>query len=256
MLSAAASQIMAIAVLVVIGAGLVGWAAAAARKTRFTPGQLPLRALNVVYTRVVWRTTVRGAIDLPPGQGGVIICNHRGSLDPAFIGLVVDRMVPWMVAKEYWANPMLGWFFRTCQCIPVGRGGVDTAATKMAIRHATSGELVGMFPEGRINETDQLLLPSRPGFALVALKARVPVIPCYIQGAPYDGTVWGSLFMPAKVRLLIGNPIDLSPYYGREQDHEVLEMLAKRLLHEIAILAGHPEFEPQLAGRSWRNSGF
>ena len=33
-------------------------------------------------------------------------------------------------------------------------GGIDTAATKTAIRLAQAGELVGMFPEGRINDTD------------------------------------------------------------------------------------------------------
>jgi 1-acyl-sn-glycerol-3-phosphate acyltransferase len=256
MLSAATSQTMAIAALAAIGAGLVGWAVWAARQTQFTFGQLPLMALNAFYSRVMWRATLRGAIELPPGQGGVIICNHRCPLDPAFVGLAVDHMVHWMVAKEYWANPVLRWFFHTCQCIPVGRGGVDTAATKIAIRYATSGQLVGMFPEGRINETDQLLLAARPGFVWVALKTHVPVIPCYIEGAPYDGTVWGCLFMPAKVRLVIGKPIDLSPYYGREREHEVLEMLTKRLLQEIATLAGDPEFEPRLAGRRWGNGGF
>jgi 1-acyl-sn-glycerol-3-phosphate acyltransferase len=240
---------LAVIVLAAIGAALATCAVRAARKTRFTLGQLPLMALNVIYTRVVWRVRVSGAIDLPPGLGAVIICNHRSSLDPAFIGLMVNRIVHWMVAKEYWPIPVLGWFFRTCQCIPVSRGGVDTAATKIAIRYAEQGALVGMLPEGRINETEQLLLPARPGFVLVALKARVPIIPCYIHGAPYDGTVCGCLWMLAKVRLVIGKPIDLSPYYGRDRDREVLNMLAKRALHEIAVLAGQAEFEPRLAER-------
>jgi 1-acyl-sn-glycerol-3-phosphate acyltransferase len=249
---AATSQILAVAVLAAIGAGLAAAALRAARKTRFTLGQLPLMALNVIYTRVVWRTTVSGAFDLPPGQGAVIICNHRCSLDPAFIGLMVNRIVHWMVAQEYWAIPVLGWFFRTCQCIPVSRGGIDTAATKIAIRYAAQGELVGMLPEGRINETRQLLLPARPGFVLVALKARVPVVPCYIDGAPYDGTVWGCLFTPAKVRLVIGKPIDLSAYYDCDRNREVLNMLTERVLHEIAVLAGDPEFQPHLAPRLYK----
>ena len=53
----------------------------------------------------------------------------------------------------------------------------------MAIRYAQEGGLVGLFPEGRVNTTDELLLPGRPGAALIALRARVPVIPCYVQGA-------------------------------------------------------------------------
>ena len=87
---------------------------------------------------------------------------------------------------------------------------------------------------------------------MIALRARVPVIPCYVTGAPYDGTILGCLVMPAKVRLVVGRPIDLSPYYGRESDREVLEELTKRFLQEIAALAGQPDFQPQLAGRFYK----
>jgi 1-acyl-sn-glycerol-3-phosphate acyltransferase len=113
--------------------------------------------------------------------------------------------------------------------------------------------LVGMFPEGRINDTkDTLLLPGRPGAALVALKARVPIIPVFIEGSPYDGSALGPLFMRAHVRVKIGEPMDLSPYFGREKEEGVTQEITKRLLLEIARLAGHPEFEPQLAGRRWK----
>ena len=54
----------------------------------------------------------------------------------------------------------------------------------MAIRLCQAGELVGLFPEGRINGGVNPLLPGRPGVALIALNARVPVVPCYIKGIP------------------------------------------------------------------------
>jgi 1-acyl-sn-glycerol-3-phosphate acyltransferase len=119
----------------------------------------------------------------------------------------------------------------------------------MAIRYAQEGELVGILPEGRINRTERFLLPGRPGAALIALKARVPVIPCYIQGAPYDGTTLGCVFMPAKVTVRIGEPIDVSEFYGREDEREVLEQVTRRLLCAIAALAGQPDFQPELAGK-------
>ena len=99
--------------------------------------------------------------------------------------------------------------------------------------------------------TDELLLPGRPGAALIALRARVPVIPCYVSGAPYDGTAMGSFFMAAKARVIIGKPIDISEYYDRE-GREVLQDLTLRFLVEIAALAGHPEFVPKLAGKNWK----
>ena len=157
-----------------------------------------------------------------------------------------------MVAKEYFDIPVVGWFLRITETIPASRGGVDTPATKIAIRYASEGGLVGMLPEGRINMTSQLMLSGRPGAVLVALRARVPIIPCFIHGAPYDGTYWGCLFMPANFRLVIGQPIDLSPYFDRGRDPELLKKIMRDVMKEMARLAGRPDFEPQIAGRRWK----
>ena len=149
--------------------------------------------------------------------------------------------------------PGISFVFRTLRSIPVNRGGVDTASTKMAIRLAQQGGLVGLFPEARVNTTDALLLPGRNGAALIVLKARVKVIPCLVSGAPYDGTALGSFFMAANARVKVGKPIDLSPYYGREGDKAVLQELTRRFLVEIAALAGVADYEPELAGRQWKS---
>jgi 1-acyl-sn-glycerol-3-phosphate acyltransferase len=243
------AQPLAVGTLVALASLTFALWVVAMRRTAFTPGQAVLLTLDLPLSRVLWRAQIRGRLTIPSGQGAIVICNHRCSLDPAIIGLAADRMICWMVAREYVENPLLGWFFRIVGAIPAGRNGTDTAATKAAIRTARSGQLVGIFPEGRINDTSELLLPAHSGAVMIALKAQVPVVPCYIEGSPYDGTVWGCLFMPAKARLIVGQPIDLSAYFGREGDREVLRSLTRRVLREIAALAGLPEFEPRLAGR-------
>jgi len=218
-----------------------------------TVGQTFLWLVNYLVARLIWGTQVEGKLPVQPGKGAVIVANHRSSIDPSFIQTCIRQVVYWMVAREYCEAPFLGSLLRIFQVIPVGRGGVDTAATKLAIRLAQQGGLVGMFPEGRINETPgTLLLPGRPGAALVALKARVPIIPVFISGSPYDGTALGPLRMRAHVRVKIGEPIDISEYYGREKEEGITQEITKRLLWEMACLAGHPEFEPQLAGRRWK----
>lgn len=255
MLSATATHILAIGALAGLGLGLVLWAVAVYRRFFLTPTQAALYLLNVVLSRILWRTTVSGPLPEPSDCGAVVVCNHRAGIDPCFIEVTTRRVVHWMVAKEYWAYPVLGWFFRASEAIPVSRGGIDTAATKAAIRYVQEGELVGMFPEARINQTDRVLLPGRSGAALVALKARAPVIPCFIHGSPFGGTIWSSFFMPAKVHVEIGQPIDLSQYFGREKDREVLELVTKRLLREIAALGGVRDYQPELAGRFSKENG-
>lgn len=247
MLSPYATQLLAAGVLAAIASlPLILWVNAL-RRTEFTAGQALLLALNHPVSRVLWRAQIQGRIDIGLGQGAVVVCNHRGSLDPAVIGLTVDRMIHWMVAREYVNNPFIGWFFRIVGVIPAKRNGADTAATKAAIRIARNGGLVGIFPEGRINDTNELMLPCHSGATLIALKARVPVVPCYVEGSPYDGTVWGCLFMSAKIRLVVGRPIDLSAHFEQARDRQVLAAITRQLQGEIAALAGHPEYEPRLA---------
>ena len=206
-------------VLIVAAAALIlalaAWVWYTLRRTNYTLGQSFWLALNCLFNRLLWRTQISGPIPVAPGQGAIVVCNHRSGIDPLLIQVASNRVVHWMVASEYWKFPVMGLVFRTLQAIPVGRRGVDTAATKQAIRLASDGRLVGIFPEGRINTTEDLLLPCRPGVASIALKARVPIVPVYIAGAPYNGSALGSFMMPAKVRVSIGQPLDLSQYFDR-----------------------------------------
>jgi 1-acyl-sn-glycerol-3-phosphate acyltransferase len=252
MLSPVVQSILAIVVLALLAVILVARLVGLLRAMPFTPIQSVLWGYNYLMARILWRATIEGQFDLPAGTGAVIVCNHRGPIDPSFVALATKRVVHWMVAKEFWTPSLVAWLLRTTGSIPVSRGGIDTAATKMAIRLAQQGEVLGLFPEGRINKSDELLMPGRPGAAMIALRARVPIVPCYLEGSPDPPTTFGFLFMPAKARLVIGRPIDLSPYYSRENDRKVLEEITKRMMREIARLAGQPDFEPRLAGRFYR----
>lgn len=246
-----ATSYFAFALLLLMAGAAIAYVAWSIRHSRYTVGQYFYYLYGRVMTRILYRAQVLGTIDLPPDHGAVIVCNHRSPFDPAFIQLATDRVVHWMVAREYCSHPLYSWFFTIPRAIPVRRGGIDTAATKIAIRYAKRGDMVGMFPEGRLNDTPALLLPGRPGAVLVALKAEVPIIPCYITGSPRGKTLIGSMFVPAKGKLVIGKPIDISAYYGREKDREVLEELTRLVLREIAALAGDSDFVPTLAGRRW-----
>lgn len=227
------------------------WAVIALWQSPYTPWQSFVYFLNVLLTRILWRARVPRRLPVAPGQGAVVIANHRSSVDPCFIQLAAGRVVHWMVAKEYFAVPVAGTFLRTTQAIPTRRGGQDTAATRAAIRYASQGDLVGILPEGRINTTDRLLLPARPGAAMIALAARVPIVPCYIEGSPVGGNVWSPLWTPARVRVVFGTPIQSDPDPGQKRPSGAARQLTLRCMAEIARLAGQEDFPIQLAGRRW-----
>ena len=228
------------------------WAITGLVRSRYHVGQTLLLWGAVLLARLLWRAKLPDGVPLPPDQGGVIVCNHRSSVDPFFLQVCAGRPIHWMVAREYCDHPAFRWFLSSCEVIPVNRGGVDTAATKAAIRMAADGGLIGMFPEGRINMSDEFMLPVRPGAILVALKARVPVLPCYVEGSPYLRTPWSPFFRGARVRVTFGEPIDLSPHFDKTHEDGFIAALMIRVVSSLARIAGRDEFQPVLAGRRWK----
>lgn len=166
-----------------------------------------LFAPTFLMGRLRWRV---GFENDPPPEivgGAVLVANHRSSVDPFFVQLAARRRVHWMVAKEYCQHFVFGSILRPLQVIPTNRSGMDTAATKRAIRLTSEGRLVGMFPEGKINQSDETLLPIRSGAALVGAKSKVPLIPLYISGSPFNKTPWSPVLMRARVRITFGKAV-------------------------------------------------
>src|SRR5437773_6561203 len=221
----------------------------AAARSRLNPFQCFLWAIAYLLCKLLWRTRWLNEPPLIEGQGGIIVCNHRSSVDPFFIQTATGRKIHWLVAREYCEHPAFHWFLSACEVIPVRRGGIDTAATKAAIRLAASGELIGMLPEGRINMSEEFMLPARPGAALIALKARVPLVPCYIRGAPYRRYPWSPLLMPARVEVRFGEPLDPMRFQAQETEEGLASDITRQVMKAIAELAGRPDFQPQIAGR-------
>lgn len=218
----------------------------------FTPPQMIFHYAAMILARVQWRAELPGRLPLPEKQGCVVVANHRSSIDPFFLQAATERKIHWLVAKEFFAQSIFGFFLRLAEAIPTNRGGSDTSAIRQAIQYLRQGEVIGMLPEGRINLTERLLLPVRPGAVHVALKAGVPLVPCYIAGAPYRRTPWSPFFMRARAKVFFGDPIDTSIYSDREVDGKLLGEITLRVMKEIARLAGQPDFEPELAPRNWK----
>lgn len=250
MLSVEMSVFFALCVATTAALALLGAIVAMLRRSPFTALQSFLYAINYLIARILWRVEIVGSFPIVPGQGALIVCNHRCPLDPSFITLTTLRVVHWMVAREYCEYPAFRKLLQTCEAIPVRRESVDMAAVRESLQLLRQGEIVGLFPEGKINTTSELLLPGHPGAALIALKSGAPVVPCYIDGAPYDGSTLGCLLMPARVRLTIGRPIDPKTVVQQQQGREALETLTLHMLRAIARLAGRPDFEPSVIDRN------
>lgn len=95
----------------------------------------------------------------------------------------------------------------SAHCIPVGRDAVDVVAGRRMLRTLYSGEVLGIFPEGGIDECR--MKSGYPGVGYLALKTGAPVIPASVTWQkPRPSTLWRSLLMPGHVTVHYGTPIN------------------------------------------------
>jgi len=87
--------------------------------------------------------------------------------------------------------PLLSFIFRTMRTIPIAPAREDAQMKDRAFAEAAqalaAGEIVGIFPEGRLTETGELN-PFRPGVQQMIATTPVPVVPMALRG------LWGSFF--------------------------------------------------------------
>jgi len=133
--------------------------------------------------RVLGRIRASGEHQVPR-RGGVIYCpNHLSDCDPAAIFVTAPRRC-WIIGKsEIFDIPLLGWFFARFQAFPIRRGSPDRAALRRAEALLKSGEVLLLFPEGRLSE-DGHLQPLQPGAALLSLRTGCPIIPVGLCHTP------------------------------------------------------------------------
>jgi len=219
---------------------LTAWAAVAIYRQRRAPFRPWINFLKNVldfYCRWWFRLQRVGPCTLPPEGPVILAANHNSPLDPILmLAASPHRLFSFMVALEYYRIPGVRYLSGLIDCIPTTRTGVDTAATKAALRLVKNGGALGIFPQGRIELTDEALGP-KEGIALIALRTRTPVLPVHVSGVRYDDNVPITFFRRHRARVRYGKPIDLSAYYDRPRDRGVQREVADLIMQRISELA-------------------
>lgn len=150
-----------------------------------------MRASLWPVARFLTRVRVTGA-DQVPRQGGVLLlCNHRSDIDVVYLQLSCRRHITYMAKEELFAMGRLGKFLAWWQAFPVVRDSADRGAIQYAVECLKAGRVVGVFPEGELSESGEML-PLKPGVALIARMAGTPVVCAGLRGTelvlPYAQT--------------------------------------------------------------------
>ena len=176
-----------------------------------------MRFLAWLLIHSVYRVDKQGLEQVPEKGACVIVCNHVSFVDAIVIAACVRRPVRFVMDHRIFAIPLLNFVFRTMRVIPIASAKEDPLLKERAFEEATkalnAGEIVGIFPEGKITDTGEIN-PFRPGLQRILEQAPVPVVPMALRG------LWGSFF---------------SRSYGGKAMRRLRGLFSK-----IAVVAGPP----------------
>jgi 1-acyl-sn-glycerol-3-phosphate acyltransferase len=193
---------------------------------------------------VVWVLAdlrVVGAERIPTHGGVLLAANHVSFLDPLVLALALydcgHRKVRFLALADLFDRPLVGWVLRGTRMIPVARGRGAERLAEDACAALEAGQAVLVYPEGTIVPPGQSR-PARPGAGLVALRASVPVLPIASCGVERRRR---RRLAPLRrpVSVVIGPPVDLSPWHGRLDRQAQLEASAA-LLTSVQALRRNP----------------
>jgi len=157
-----------------------------------------MRFLAWLLIHTVYRVRTVDTARIPAEGAAVLVCNHVSYVDAIVINAASPRPIRFVMDHRIFKTPFLRWIFRAVNAIPIAPAKEDPWTMEKAFvdiaQALHNGELVCIFPEGRLTSTGEIN-EFRSGIAKVVERSKVPVIPMALRG------LWGSWFTRDKSNL-------------------------------------------------------
>ncbi len=183
-----------------------------------------LDGLNRIFCRRFHRL-VHEPLNLPAAGGALVASNHVSGLDPLLLIAASPRPLRFLIARGEYDRWWLRWLFRAVGCIPVERAVNPRRALEAARKALKRGEVVALFPHGRIHLDHHEPTPLKRGIALLASLTGVPIHPVRIEGVRAQGLKVTAVFIRSRACLLSFAPLHCAAH----DDEHCLEELWNRL---------------------------
>ena len=163
--------------------------------------------------KIIYPTKFVGKENLPKGAC-IIASNHTSNLDGVLVGLNTWERKKYLAKKELFDKKFVGFILKHIGGIKIDRSISDVGAIKECLKVLKEGKKLMIFPEGTRTKSESMELGEvKHGVAMFAIKAKVKIVPFYINRRPkaFHKTV-----------MTYGEPFELSQFYGMKVDSEVL----------------------------------
>ena len=164
-------------------------------------------------------------VPLPAHGAALVVANHVSGLDPLLMIAASHRPLRFLIAREQYRRFGLQWLFRAVGCIPVERGGNTHRALAAARRALQRGEVVALFPQGRIHLDHEPPARLKRGILHLAKLSAAPVVTLRIDGVRGAGDTLWAVFLRSRARLTVFSPV----YYEDAEPERMMETLERQL---------------------------
>jgi acyl-[acyl-carrier-protein]-phospholipid O-acyltransferase/long-chain-fatty-acid--[acyl-carrier-protein] ligase len=173
---------------------LYAMAAISAIGAVFTLSRLPqafVRYVVMVMASQRYKIQVLGMKNIPSTGGVLLLGNHASWFDWAVLQIASPRPIRYVMLRSIYEMPMLRPLLNIFGVIPIAPGKDADISLSNITEALKNGDVVAMFPEGRISRNGQLANFKR-GYerAVAALPADcdAKIVPFYLRG------LWGTAF--------------------------------------------------------------
>ncbi len=200
-----------------------------------------MRLLVWLLVHTLYRVKKTGLEQIPDDGPAVLICNHVSFIDALVLAGCIRRPIRFIMYYQIFELPVLSFIFKTANAIPIAAEHEDKDMMERAFDKVSNalqqGELVCIFPEGKITESGEMG-PFKPGITRILQRDPVTVIPLALRG------LWGSFFsraygnamtrllprgMLSRIELIAGDAIDAIDARPELLQQSVLQLRGARL---------------------------
>ncbi len=139
------------------------------------------RPVISVLFKICYRPTYIGLNNIPTQGPFVLAGNHTNYFDCLLL-MSSTRQVIHFLAKEELIKGLKGIIFKNMGIISVNRKIHDKTALNNSIKALKENKVIGIFPEGTINRTEDLIMPFKIGAVKMSKDAKCKIVPFIIKG--------------------------------------------------------------------------
>jgi len=177
-----------------------------------------MRLMVWLLVSMVYRVEKTNLENIPDTGPVLLVCNHVSFVDALVLAGSIRRPIRYVMYYKIFRIPVLSFIFKTANAVPIAGKNENPSLMKAAFDQVSgaleNGEVVCIFPEGKITENGEMN-EFKHGVMKVLERDPVPTVPIALRG------LWGS-------------------YFSRKYGNAMTRAFPRGFFSNIEVVAGEP----------------